>query len=1795
MRALGPIATFSRVTRPALVKSCVAVALLAAGGALAQQCTYEVEPNDTPALATPVSGEGPNSGTRLADSDLPIACLAGDLTSGDQDAFAWVVDDLGATHEWVIGVEGAAGAVTQVDVFRVEFADDGESVAAADSLFRFGTADGAWAESGAFLLPPGSYVLGVSGAGGAGEYVVHLTPVGLRFESREHADGRSYEGEFDVHTVLGDGVELPFTVDEEGVGFAWTATLFSSLGSAPSLAIQGPDGLVAEDAVGSGGLVRLSNLGLTAGDHTLRVTPQEDAAAGTVVRVSMHRAGRFADGIEVEPNDWFDSATRLDLGSEVTGVLEGTDVFRVDVSAAQAASAWDLVLEATAEIQVRLFDAEETLFQDRFGVVGTSARLHLEEGHYYIQLTRGDDQGYSIALRERERAGEGSEREPNDRVESANDLGEELQVRGELARQDADVFVVRVSSAAQRFRIQAVGDGVEELELLDAGGSRLARVTGERRLRIDDVTLLPGPHYVRVSGEEGEYALRALPLGPAPDPDTAIETPPPGAALSAAAPAPATPDGDELDEPSPSAEPAPPPGLLELEPNDGRERANRLQPGVPHVGRLGSRDDRDFYRFHLATDQYVRLELLPAEGDMPIPIDLYGQRYGPVPGSDSGEVVAERWLLAGDYVVELRGSLVPDGVPTGYYQLRLTLLGPLHAPADFEPNDRPEEASPLPAELEWSGLVGEASTRDLYRLPEFSDDTRVSLELDAPDSVTVDVVTSDDTFRFARSEGEATDVTLPGGKQGYLRFSGRGRYDATLRFGAEIVGDQTVPRSAEGLAVDLLVDATELAAFWHEGQSVSGQVVVTNNRQAHTSVELAFGASDARVMVEGATELEVPAGESVTTPVSVIVPADMVDEAPLAIQVAAITTEDRVVAEQSVTLRCEARPLGAFQYWPLPPELLGRPNVLYSGFGAVPYGEGGSNRDIYVNDGRTAISRGGYVGSGHSPTFALGGEEPVTLVGTTLNPQSDASTERQLKGFSIETSLDGRAFETAFVGELVAARFEQAFVFDEPVTARYARLVFGSSQGGPEDAYIGEWRLIAADPTLLSEGDLTAQHLGGHHVWSRPLLNSRGQGMFAPGGRVERVDLRDHDSLTFVLGFHNGRAARVAALEWTDSVDAAERFERVAVAASTEGPAGPWTPVGEWDLTAAPGQIMRVELEEPVWARFLRFTAPRPDGLRYLYEPDEVSVIEAPVADGYLSALGEWGNMTARGPFEAAAGGGATPEEEPDADNDSMEEASRLDPGRSVSGSVAVAEDVDWYVFTVGEDENRLEVRLEGDPSIGYSYRLLDAEGENLPFDRREDGSAEVLSAFVEPGDYYLMLEEPKRTVVFAWDTSGSVAPYRPITYSSLAGFARDVDGAREAVQLMAFNDPSPLWLLPYWSSDTERVQRAIAEFDPRRADSSNAELALLTATRALEDREGTRAVLFMTDAESGGYSLSADLWAALEAVRPRVFTFEISSAGSDYSQDLMQDWAAVNAGVYDMTDGVGGFDAGFSRASCILRRPKRYTVEVTTGHQAPPGPGTLTVSQAEGAMTGAVEVIFDASGSMGQALPAGESRIDAAIRALETLIGEVLPDGAPFALRAFGHVAPSSCETRLDLPLSPLDREVALEVVRSIEPKLLSQTAIGDSLALVADDLADADGPRTVILITDGEESCGGDPASAAAGLRASGDVAIAIVSLALEPESLAVFEGLAEEIGASYVDVTSHEALTQAITEALVPAFEVYDIAGDLVATARVGETLELPMGLYSVRVLSSPIEVFEDVRVPGDGAVEVVAGTR
>ena len=226
----------------------------------------------------------------------------------------------------------------------------------------------------------------------------------------------------------------------------------------------------------------------------------------------------------------------------------------------------------------------------------------------------------------------------------------------------------------------------------------------------------------------------------------------------------------------------------------------------------------------------------------------------------------------------------------------------------------------------------------------------------------------------------------------------------------------------------------------------------------------------------------------------------------------------------------------------------------------------------------------------------------------------------------------------------------------------------------------------------------------------------------------------------------------------------------------------------------------------------------------------------------------------------------------------------------------------------------------------------------------------------------------------------------------------------------------------------------------------------------------------------------------------------------------------------------------------------------------------------AEGLPEGtAVEVILDASGSMLQRHD-GQRRIDLARQALRRLTTEALPPATPFALRIFGHRETGTCRTDLDLPLQPLDAATAAARLEAVEAKNLAKTPIARSLELVADDLRDVAGPRLVILVTDGEETCDGDPAEAIRALKhAYPDLRVNIVGFAIDDFGLKeTFRAWAALGGGRYFDARDGVDLGLGLSEALQTPFELLDDQGRIVATGVVnGSAVEAPPGTYTVRL--------------------------
>jgi hypothetical protein len=126
-----------------------------------------------------------------------------------------------------------------------------------------------------------------------------------------------------------------------------------------------------------------------------------------------------------------------------------------------------------------------------------------------------------------------------------------------------------------------------------------------------------------------------------------------------------------------------------------------------------------------------------------------------------------------------------------------------------------------------------------------------------------------------------------------------------------------------------------------------------------------------------------------------------------------------------------------------------------------------------------------------------------------------------------------------------------------------------------------------------------------------------------------------------------------------------------------------------------------------------------------------------------------------------------------------------------------------------------------------------------------------------------------------------------------------------------------------------------------------------------------------------------------------------------------------------------------------------------------------------------------------------------------------------------------------------------------------------------VASDLQGVKGERLVILLTDGEETCGGDPAAAIRKLQQGGvNLRVNIVGFAIDDAKLAAtFRHWSDTGSGQYFDAQDAAGLSAALTKALQPAFEVVNAQQQVIAEGVAnGEAVRTPAGNHTVRLKGS-----------------------
>ena len=189
------------------------------------------------------------------------------------------------------------------------------------------------------------------------------------------------------------------------------------------------------------------------------------------------------------------------------------------------------------------------------------------------------------------------------------------------------------------------------------------------------------------------------------------------------------------------------------------------------------------------------------------------------------------------------------------------------------------------------------------------------------------------------------------------------------------------------------------------------------------------------------------------------------------------------------------------------------------------------------------------------------------------------------------------------------------------------------------------------------------------------------------------------------------------------------------------------------------------------------------------------------------------------------------------------------------------------------------------------------------------------------------------------------------------------------------------------------------------------------------------------------------------------------------------------------------------------------------------------------------VELILDSSGSMVEPTTTGESRIDAAKRVLNEVI-DAIPDDrgeqVNVGFRVFGHRgnntdagrAESCSSTELRVPLEGVNKDALRAEVETYQP--VGWTPIALALQESEPDFPDDtdDITNAIILVTDGLETCDGDPCAAAAQLnQGSKAVTVNVVGLGLAEDELAILQCIADNGGGRLVGAQTAAELSAAL----------------------------------------------------------------
>jgi Ca-activated chloride channel homolog len=187
--------------------------------------------------------------------------------------------------------------------------------------------------------------------------------------------------------------------------------------------------------------------------------------------------------------------------------------------------------------------------------------------------------------------------------------------------------------------------------------------------------------------------------------------------------------------------------------------------------------------------------------------------------------------------------------------------------------------------------------------------------------------------------------------------------------------------------------------------------------------------------------------------------------------------------------------------------------------------------------------------------------------------------------------------------------------------------------------------------------------------------------------------------------------------------------------------------------------------------------------------------------------------------------------------------------------------------------------------------------------------------------------------------------------------------------------------------------------------------------------------------------------------------------------------------------------------------------------------------------------IVFDASGSMAGNMNQGIATTLPRINEVRKALARVLPAATRHrrvGLITYGPGPYEQCNVELNLRPAANAAERIMHDVNALNPA--GKTPLAEAVAQAAEVLDYRTEPGVIIVLTDGEETCGGTPCELGKSLRAeAAQLTVHVIGFQMKnflwtgEQSILDVKCLAEETGGSYIGAEDQEQLVQAFEKTL------------------------------------------------------------